>query len=84
MIFEFLSAFQMFFFYERELDPAMLRRLEKRILVPLPDLSARLAMLKQHLPDELRDLEDIGHTIKTSLDYENLAEVIINQPFTCG
>ncbi|XP_039115940.1 katanin p60 ATPase-containing subunit A-like 2 isoform X2 [Dioscorea cayenensis subsp. rotundata] len=34
-----------------ELDAAMLRRLEKRILVPLPEPEARLAMFKDLLPD---------------------------------
>ena len=31
-----------------QLDPALLRRLSKRVLVPLPDQKARLEMLKSH------------------------------------
>ena len=33
-----------------ELDMALLRRLEKRILVPLPSSEAREAMVRFHLP----------------------------------
>ncbi len=46
------------------LDPAMLRRLEKRILVPLPNLKARRIMLQKNLPDGER---------ATGLDYDTLA-----------
>ena len=36
-----------------DLDVAVLRRLEKRVLVPLPPLEARLAMLTSHLGDRM-------------------------------
>ena len=47
-----------------ELDMALLRRLEKRVLVPYPTLPARLVMLQKHLPQEKlhpqADLEQIA------------------------
>uniref|UniRef100_A0A6A7G9E9 Katanin p60 ATPase-containing subunit A-like 2 n=2 Tax=Hirondellea gigas TaxID=1518452 RepID=A0A6A7G9E9_9CRUS len=58
-----------------ELDPAMLRRLEKRILVPLPCPEARAAMFHHHLPETLQDLEEAGQIVKTVLDYQALAEM---------
>ena len=53
----------------------MLRRLEKRILVPLPSATARHAMFKHHLPETLPDLAEAGQIVKTNLDYHKLAEV---------
>ncbi len=47
------------------LDPAMLRRLEKRILVPLPNAKARRIMIEKNLPDGER---------ANGLDYKKLAE----------
>ncbi|KAK9532776.1 hypothetical protein VZT92_010144 [Zoarces viviparus] len=54
-----------------ELDHAMLRRLEKRILVSLPSLPARQAMISHWLPP----LNSTGGvTLRTELDYETLAK----------
>ncbi|XP_068200911.1 katanin p60 ATPase-containing subunit A-like 2 isoform X1 [Palaemon carinicauda] len=58
-----------------QLDPAMLRRLEKRILVPLPGMEARESMIRHHLPEIIPDLEASGHSIYTHLDYEKLAQM---------
>ncbi|XP_029024660.1 katanin p60 ATPase-containing subunit A-like 2 isoform X2 [Betta splendens] len=56
-----------------ELDHAMLRRLEKRILVSLPSLQARKAMISHWLPP----LNSTGGVdLRTELDYETLAEDI--------
>lgn len=56
----------------RELDTAMLRRLEKRILVNLPSAPARQAMISHWLPplNSTRGVE-----LRTELDYETLAKV---------
>ena len=58
----------------RELDHAMLRRLEKRILVDLPNTPARCAMFRHHLPQVL------SHSplaITTEIDYNSVAEVCV-------
>ncbi|CAH1253325.1 KATNAL2 [Branchiostoma lanceolatum] len=55
-----------------ELDHAMLRRLEKRILVDLPTKEARHAMVQFHLPRTIN--QGTGVEITTDLDYEHLAE----------
>ena len=52
----------------------MLRRLEKRILVDLPSLEAREAMLKQYLPPVVHAVEG-SVEIKSQIDYEELAKV---------
>ncbi|XP_071322476.1 katanin p60 ATPase-containing subunit A-like 2 isoform X3 [Trachinotus anak] len=54
-----------------ELDHAMLRRLEKRILVSLPQSPARQAMISHWLPP----LNSTGGVeLQTELDYETLAK----------
>jgi len=40
-----------------DLDIAVLRRLEKRVLVPLPECGAREAMLRKHLSDRVSNVE---------------------------
>lgn len=58
----------------RELDQAMLRRLEKRILVDLPTLDARKAMFKFHLPPVVVPKEG-GLELLSNVDYDVLAAV---------
>ena len=53
-----------------ELDRAMLRRLEKRIMVGLPNEDAREAMLRQFLPSVVVPPPLL---IKSDLDYRQLA-----------
>ncbi|XP_029941320.1 katanin p60 ATPase-containing subunit A-like 2 [Salarias fasciatus] len=54
-----------------ELDHAMLRRLEKRILVSLPSLPARQAMISHWLPPVS---SPGGVELRTDLDYQLLSE----------
>uniref|UniRef100_A0A672MBL3 Katanin p60 ATPase-containing subunit A-like 2 n=1 Tax=Sinocyclocheilus grahami TaxID=75366 RepID=A0A672MBL3_SINGR len=55
-----------------ELDHAMLRRLEKRILVGLPSAPARQAMISHWLPPVSNTG---GVELRTELDYDSLAQV---------
>ena len=62
----------------RELDHAMLRRLEKRILVDLPTHEARKAMFKHHLPPVVVTGKSNGLELMADIDYERLAQVSIS------
>ena len=56
-----------------ELDHAMLRRLEKRILVNLPSEEARKQMVRNHLPPTINSSTN-GLDIKTEIDYDLFAK----------
>lgn len=62
------------FIFTRDLDPAMLRRLEKRILIDLPNCPARREMIKHNLPPVVIEKPKLT----ADLDYDSLAEVSIN------
>lgn len=63
-------------FSHRELDPAIFRRLEKRIFVDLPDALARKDMFEYYLSQTLRT----NKYIKCQIDCEYLAQVNIIIP----
>ncbi|XP_055328799.1 katanin p60 ATPase-containing subunit A-like 2 [Paramacrobiotus metropolitanus] len=55
-----------------ELDSAVVRRLEKRTFVGLPDRNARCAMFRAFLPEII---QEHPLSITTELDYDRLAEL---------
>ncbi|XP_064653296.1 katanin p60 ATPase-containing subunit A-like 2 isoform X4 [Lineus longissimus] len=56
-----------------ELDHAMLRRLEKRIIVDLPTPEARKSMFKFYLPPVVVP-KDGGLSLKAEIDYDHVAD----------
>lgn len=70
-----------------ELDPAVRRRFEKKIYIPLPDLEARIAMLKIHLgntPTNMTDdqLEELAEMLEgySGSDCSTLVKDAIIEP----
>jgi katanin p60 ATPase-containing subunit A1 len=56
-----------------DLDTAMLRRLEKRILINLPDFKARKRMFEINLPNG--SVDSNNNIVVEGLDYDKLAEL---------
>ena len=66
-----------------ELDPAMRRRFEKRIYIPLPEPEARAIMFKLHLGDTANSLTDDVGISRVSLGSGNDIEIVNNWIKSC-
>ena len=65
-------CFIIIIFILRDLDPAMVRRLEKRILVDIPNETARKVMFETHLPKVVIPNPPM---LTEDMDYDLLAQV---------
>lgn len=58
------------------MDYAILRRLEKRVLIACPDEASRVDLFRKFLPKSLKMFENFN--VEMDLDYEKLAEVSLH------